>query len=169
MPRVGKAPEKLTGQYKHDIPDEYELLIGKIVVAWSRLESAVEELTWAFLKRAPDDGRIITSPLDAKYKISMLRGFGIKIIKGHSLKKFHKAIKLLRNLYDHRNIIAHGNWVTLSNGKFASVSLKRKIPEDIDQMTVDAVSYDSEQLTIILQQCIQLMNYLIELRNQVAN
>jgi len=163
-----KIPDLLSGAYKFEVPERYQLLIGKVIIEWSRAEQAIEELIWAYLKLSIEEGRIITSPLDEKYKISMLRGLGIRRSSIGLLKEFHKVIKLLRNLYEHRSTIAHGNWVTLPNGKYAALSLKLKVPEEVDQRRTNAVSYADDQLTRIITQCVMCRNYLIDLRNKVS-
>lgn len=162
-------PKTIVGKYKYEIPEEYELLVGKVIVAWSRVEGATEEAIWSILNIDAEQGRIITSPLDAKYKISMLRGLAIKELRGDKLKEFHKVVKLLRNLYEHRSVIAHGNWITVPTGQYAALSLKRKTPENQDQFIVEVLSYTDEHLKTLAYQCIMSMNYLIDLRNQFAS
>jgi hypothetical protein len=94
--------------YKPEIPAALEAVIGRAIIQWSRTEQAIEELIWHFLGLPISEGRVITSPLDAKYKISMLRGLGIQRIKGNRIKDFHTVIKRLRSLYEHRSTMAHG-------------------------------------------------------------
>jgi hypothetical protein len=70
------------GPYKPEIPAELEAVIGRCIIQWSRTEQSIEELIWHFLGLPIAEGRVITAPLDAKYKISMLRGLGIQRKKG---------------------------------------------------------------------------------------
>jgi hypothetical protein len=51
----------------------HERLIGRIVVAWSKLEGAMEDLIWQLLGIGIEQGRVITSRLDAVTKIRMIR------------------------------------------------------------------------------------------------
>jgi hypothetical protein len=84
--RPGRPTE--VSAYKTEILPELEAVIGRVIIQWSRTEQAIEELIWHFLGLPIDEGRVITSPLDTKYKISMLRGLGIQRIKGNFYKGF---------------------------------------------------------------------------------
>jgi len=150
-------------KYTPEISNEQIFLIGRLIISWSFLEQAIEELIWRFLCLPVDQGRIITSPLDAKYKINMLRGFGIKHLDKNSLKEFHRVIRLIRGLYAHRSTIAHGVWVTLANGKPAALSLKTKVPEEFDQAEVITTAYPPETMITLTNQILLSANYFIDL------
>jgi hypothetical protein len=54
-------------------------LIGEFIANWSHLELVLEKLIWHFLKLVPEDGRIITSTLDARPKVRMIRQLAKRI------------------------------------------------------------------------------------------
>jgi hypothetical protein len=158
------SPASALGKYKDEIPAHIEAMIGGTIVAWSRVEQAMEELIWTWLDFTVDQGRVITSSQDGKRKISMLRAIGIRKIKGRKIKKFHELIPILRNCYDHRNTMAHGIWVTFKSGGFAALSLRIDVPEHLDQTMTTATPYSVEDIRVIRNVCITCMNYMIDLR-----
>ena len=172
MPSTSEKPAIIVSRpgdkYDPNISEEQELLIGRMIVSWSQLEQAIEEVIWEFLQLPIAQGRIITSPLDAKYKINMLRGLGIKQVGKDDLKDFHSIIKLMRYLYAHRSTIAHGVWVTLPNGDPAALSLKTKVPEEFDQAKVIVSAYPSDFMNKLIWQTQFAMNALIDLRRMLA-
>jgi hypothetical protein len=89
-----------------------ERLIGRLVVRWSKLEAAMEELIWNLMNVDISVGRIVTARLDTTAKIRMLRQLGeLALIetKFHKLSTHLDQIDILR---EDRNFIVHGTWGT---------------------------------------------------------
>jgi hypothetical protein len=107
-------PRQPEQTHRQDISGEQELLIGRAVVTWSRIEKVVEEVSWALLRLPVDEGRIVTSRLDAKYKINLLRELGKKHFTGEHLIKITEILNKIEDLYIERNLIVHGEWVTIN-------------------------------------------------------
>jgi hypothetical protein len=103
-----------------------EKLIGRVVVAWSRIERVMEEFIWVLLKLNVESGRIVTTRLDAVVKIKMLRQLGeIELEEAH----FHKLSPILDHIdivREDRNFIVHGVWSRNLNG--VPIALSRPCP-----------------------------------------
>jgi len=79
MPETGRPPiipRQPGAIYEQGISEDQEQLIGSAISKWSGIEQAMEEVIWALLRLSVEEGRVITSPLDAKFKLNLLRGFG---------------------------------------------------------------------------------------------
>ena len=87
-----------------------ERLIGRVIVAWSKLEACMDDFIWALLGVPIERGRIITVRMNAVRKIQTLRQLGGLVL---SKSKFHELSPLLDQvdiLRDLRNLVAHGTW-----------------------------------------------------------
>jgi hypothetical protein len=56
----------------------------------------------------------------------------------------------------------------MSDGSFAALSLKIRIPENASQAQTTATAYDFDHLRTLINQSIMCMNYLIEFREKNA-
>src|SRR5215813_12886251 len=103
------------GQYlEPKISDLQYELIGDFLANWSHLELVLEKLIWHFLKLVPDDGRIITSTLDARPKVRMVRELAKRHVKNRAIRKqLREVIDVIENMQGDRNFVAHGVWSTL--------------------------------------------------------
>ncbi len=89
-------------------------LIGQFIAYWSHLELTLERLIWHFLKLEPDDGRIITSTLDARPKVRMLRELAKRHIRHRAMREqLLEVITAIEELHGNRNFVAHGVWSTI--------------------------------------------------------
>jgi hypothetical protein len=68
-------------------------LIGEFIANWSHLELVLEKLIWHFLKLVPEDGRIITSTLDARPKVRMIRQLAKRHIRHRALTRVVPRIR----------------------------------------------------------------------------
>jgi hypothetical protein len=87
-----------------------ERLIGRAIVAWSKLENCIDDFIWALLAIPIEQGRIITVRMDAVRKIQALRRLGELVLlteKFHTLSPILDRIDILR---EERNLIGHGSW-----------------------------------------------------------
>ena len=89
-------------------------LIGRVIVLWSNLEAALGDTIRFLLDLDDEDGRIVTMRLSADAKIQMLRSLGPHHISDKDLLAgVNKTLRLIDELKDGRNFIAHGVWGTL--------------------------------------------------------
>ncbi len=89
---------------------QFERLIGRTVVSWSKLEACMEDFIWSLLNIPIEQGRIITLRVDAVGKIRMLRQLGEMVLteaQFHTLSPTLDEIDVIR---EDRNSIAHGSW-----------------------------------------------------------
>ena len=169
MPPRGKKPPPIPrrpGQeVRQEISGPQELLIGRAVVVWSRLEQAIEEVIWAFLRISVEDGRIITARLDAKYRLNMLRALGEKHMDKESFSVLSDLIKRINDLYERRNLIVHGIWVTiLPEGVPAVLSLREKLPDDANRNEVMTTLMPSQDMNGVIDHIMLVTNLLIRYR-----
>jgi hypothetical protein len=87
-----------------------ERLIGRLIVAWSKLEAAMEDYIWALLGVEIDYGRVVTAKLDASSRIQMIASLALLEYpkeKSDEVKELMSQIDILR---DDRNFVMHGSW-----------------------------------------------------------
>ena len=112
-----KPPIQKLGPNQHldpKISDEQIDLIGRVVISFSKLEAALEDTIWFFLKIDEEDGRIVTKRLDAEFKIQMLRALAARhITDAGKLSEFNKLLTYIGEIKDGRNFIVHGVWATM--------------------------------------------------------
>jgi len=86
-----------------------ERLIGRAIVAWSKLENCMDDFIWALLAVPIEQGRVLTVRMDAVRKIQTLRRLGELVL---STEKFHVLSPILDRvdiLREDRNLIGHGS------------------------------------------------------------
>jgi hypothetical protein len=111
------------------LTDDYlvhQKLMGRLVLAWSFLEASMQALIWALLDLPMDDGRIITSRLDASSMIPILRALGIRHIKDETrLQDFLDDLATVDGYRNDRNFVVHGTWIVAHPGNVPmSMSLR---------------------------------------------
>jgi hypothetical protein len=112
-----------------------ERLIGRLIVAWSKLEAAMEDYIWALLGVEIDYGRVVTAKLDASSRIQMIASLALLEYpkeKSDEVKELMSQIDILR---DDRNFVMHGSWGMLDvwSGQLAQtvpVALSVRIKHD---------------------------------------
>jgi hypothetical protein len=115
MPEKPPVQKLRRDQYhRPDISADQTCRVGQIIVAWSKLEAAMEDTIWMFLDLDEEDGKIVTTRLSADAKAQMLRFLGQRHIANDDLRnQFRKALAYVDEIKDVRNFIAHGVWGTL--------------------------------------------------------
>jgi hypothetical protein len=88
--------------------------IGRVVVAWSKLEMVLQELIWTLADLEMEDGRIFTERQDVTRLISMLRALAeLHIPDEGEPNQRHRLLDVLDvvdQLKEERNRIVHGSW-----------------------------------------------------------
>src|SRR2546423_4663272 len=99
--------------------------IGLIAIHWSYLEHAIEQLIWVILELNTSTGRAITSDLQMRGRLKMLR----KLIDAKHPPMsdvIQNLTKTIQSLEDDRNLIVHGIWGRRDGSSDPSaISLKR--------------------------------------------
>jgi hypothetical protein len=116
---------------------QQERLIGRVVVAWAKLESALDGLIWHLLSLEIEDGRIITARLDAVAKIKMSRDLGNLNLSEEQFRQLSPILDRIDILREDRNHIVHGMWARNREGIPITFSLRTK-PLEPDQVVAEA-------------------------------
>jgi hypothetical protein len=118
------------GQYvSPGITARQEMLIGRVVVEWAKLEAMMQDAIWNILNVRLEDGRVLTSRMDARTKLQWLRTFSMRYVSGDELTSLSKILDLIELRQDDRNFIVHGTWSTLYPNNVPVVSsLRQKSP-----------------------------------------
>lgn len=148
----------------------YERLIGCAIVSWSRLEDAIQDTLWTLLGTSMEEGRIVTSRLDAKYRTNMLEGLGKKHLSGKEAEYFLGVISSIRNLYEERNIIAHGTWGTLEPDDVPVVaSLRFKLLDEFGSEDVMSQHFPEERFLDFLRGAQEMIEAVVHLREVISS
>ena len=132
MPMHLKPPVKEFRSDQHftgDVLEDHYNSTGRVVIAWGKLEAALEDLIWHFLDLSDDDGRMITARLDARPKLEMLNVLAKRYLAPRGAADLRKVLSLIGELQADRNFIVHGNWGTIFPENVpAAMSLRPKTP-----------------------------------------
>jgi hypothetical protein len=112
------------------IPDAQFDRIGRVAVAWSHLEATLDDLIWDFLDLCDQDGRIITTGLDARPKFEIINKLAERYFSGDQLETLRATLQTIEDLRLDRNFIVHGIWGSIAPAKrlAAALSFRPKAP-----------------------------------------
>src|SRR5215469_10048815 len=83
-------------QWAHsDVSIEQQQLIGLLVLNWSKLETDIDGLIWAFLDLDTDKGRLITTKLNTDVKVELLRALINTYCAGEVLGEFLRVMDFI--------------------------------------------------------------------------
>ena len=163
------TPRQPDDTYKREITEDVTALVGNCIVRWSYLEQGIDEVIWAFLKLGVEDGRIVTAHLDARLKMILFRQLGQRHLPESRFDEFATVLGRLEDLYELRNLMAHGLWVTLVPRNTAAVmSFRERLPDDTPRNEVITTEMTRESLTTAITNMGIIANYLVDLRKTVA-
>jgi hypothetical protein len=109
-----------------DIGMSDERLIGRVVVAWSKMENTMEEFIWELLSLDVSLGRILTSRLDVTIKIRHLRELGQAQMQEAMFLDLSSILDRIDFMRDDRNMIVHGTWARNKDWIPIVLSLRQK-------------------------------------------
>lgn len=143
--------------FDHSIPPHHFDRIGRVIAAWSSLEFALDDLLWHFLDISDEDGRALTSKMDAQRKIGLLRIYGKSHLSKDRWAEFSSLLTVIDDLKEDRNFIVHGFWGCVTPERIpAATSLRPKADPDRAIMETfppirmtsisDGVDYAREQI-----------------------
>ena len=141
-----------------------QLLIGRVIVVWSKLENAMQDTIWQFLRLGMSDGRIITERMDATTLVRILRALGNRHLDEPLLGEFLATMDRIGDAQEDRNFIAHATWGTLLPENVPlGISLRPKaIPGEVMGET-----FPSERMNATVQQITTAMDFLVKLMPQI--
>jgi hypothetical protein len=112
-----------------EVSPEQQRLIGLVVLNWSKLETDIEAVIWAFLGLGIDAGRIITTRLNVDVKIELLRSLSLTYLRAEALDGMLNVLDFINIYKEGRNFVVHGSWGTLMPDNIpVCASLRPKAP-----------------------------------------
>jgi hypothetical protein len=149
-----------------DVSNHQCLMIGKIMVAWAKLEAALQAAIWEFLGLHEEEGRLLTGRLDARPKIEMLGPLSEKFLPdGPFANALFEALGRIGELAEDRNFIAHGVWATLKPEDVPIATSLR--PKSIPNRVV-AETFPQERMDSILHDIAVAHNIIVRLPIELA-
>ena len=150
------------GKTKYGIGPVTEKLIGRFVVAWSRAEAVLGDLAWTILDVSEEDGRVVTSRVDASTRIDIVKAFAERYLQGDDLEVVAKILHQAELCRDARNLIVHGSWGTLGGTSTPIVmTLKKSQPDAVYTET-----FPNERLRSLIHNANVIRNAVAEWRKK---
>jgi hypothetical protein len=171
LPRRRKpplTPRRRDQSFVQGVSGPVELAVGRAIIEWTNLEKAIEEVVWRFLRINVDEGRIVTAHLDARHKMLLARQLAERHLQKEDAETFLEVLGQVQDLYDERNLMAHGQWVTLTPDNVPAVmSLREKLPEGVPRQEVIATTMSEERIRAIVDNMVIARNAVIDLRRRL--
>lgn len=135
-----------------------ERYIGRVIVAWSKLEACLDDFIWALLALPIDQGRMLTVRMDAVRKIQLIRRLSEIILPE---EKFHQVVLLIDQadiLREDRNLVAHGVWgrtepenlTVVSSLKPEGLATDQVVTETFSDLRLKKLARDIERVKLSL-------------------
>lgn len=167
LPRPRKlpiVPGRPGQKFDPSVSQTTEKLIGRAVVAWSKLENCMDDFIWALLAIPIEKGRIITGRMDAVRKIQTLRSLGKRSLAEEKFYVLSPTLDLVDLLRDHRNLVVHGSWGrTFPENETIVLSLK---PESPNPSEVVAENFPDTRLRALISEIERAKGLLIPLMEE---
>lgn len=94
------------------LPVKYYAAIGELITAWAHLEFNIERLIWALLGLKMSEGRLLTTGMQARPKLELLKMIGPRYTSDKNVgDSILRLCKEAAPLAAFRNDVAHGIWV----------------------------------------------------------
>jgi hypothetical protein len=114
---MAKRPEKppvtalRPGEWlRPSITMQQERLIGRFCVAWTKLETSLDDFIWGLLEFPIELGRVITKGSQVERKIQILRDVGPIKRPIETFEILEETLKKIEYLKEDRNSVFHGSW-----------------------------------------------------------
>jgi hypothetical protein len=157
-----QCPGEHSAEVRQEISGPQELLVGRFVVAWSRLDHSIDEVIWSLLL-FPVEDRIITAKLDLTHKLNLLRGLAQRRLNSADFAAFTDIFKRINDLNEFRVLIVHGLWITIKDIP-AVQSMRGKLPTEAESNEVVTTEMPRDLMEGLIRNVIILVNYLIDCR-----
>ena len=92
----------------------HQKLVGRVLVLWAKLESAINDTIWQILRLETQDGRALTAYNDAEQNLTILRSLAKRHLTDERYKTLKATLDAIKICQGERNMIAHGTWGTLN-------------------------------------------------------
>lgn len=139
-----------------ELPDDYYILIGKILVHWGWLEYRTHEATWNILPTNRKTARMVTSELGMRALTNVLISLTGRRIRNRVGGRVRDLASKINSNLDKRNHFVHGVWKW--DGEKATALEYRGKPVEGNPH-----HYNRKQLTEFLRQIDQKRSRLQEL------
>jgi len=162
-PRQPLRPDQYTTP---SISDRHCELMGEAIANWANLEVHLDILIWCLVKMSDEDGRILTTRIDANQKIQILRVLSRRNATGlFESFKVNELLNKIDELRDDRNFLVHGTWRTLipDNEPFGS-SLRQKAEPGM----VSSETFPEARMNEIIQNIKISIQYLRRFREAIV-
>lgn len=172
MTKVRRTPKPDKPQIKQksdqtlvpDVSQDQQILIGRVVVASSKLESAMQDTIWHFLRLGANDGRIITERMDASILLRILRALGNRHLDEPLLIEFLSIMDKIEDGQADRNFIVHASWGTLLPDNFPiGLSLRPKA----EPGKIIAETFPHGRMHAIVRGIMEAHGFLVDLMPQL--
>lgn len=148
------------------VPLYQERLIGRAVVAWSRLEAAMQDTIWKFLDIPIEQGRLLTARHAPESLILILRTLGRASLSVDKANQFDRVLDLIDIYREDRNFIVHGEWGILSPDWIPTAkSLRPKSPKP-DELVSE--TFSPERMYNLIKAMDEAVNALCVIQNWIA-
>jgi hypothetical protein len=99
----------------------------------------------------------------------LFRQLGHRHLPSGDLEGFAAVLGRLEDLYENRNLMAHGQWITrVPQNTAAVMSFREKLPEDTPRNEIMATEITMTSLKKTLRNMVIIANYLVDLRKRVT-
>jgi hypothetical protein len=166
-PKPPKLPFKQMADHQTihpNVSDTHQHLIGRVVVAWSKLEGCMQDTIWHFLRLDMSDGRIITERMGSSILLRILRALGNRHLNDPLLHEFLCTMDKIEDTMEDRNFIVHGTWGTLlpDNVPFGSSLRPKAEPGE-----VIAEAFPPGRMLAIVHEIVTALEFLVKLMPQL--
>jgi hypothetical protein len=140
-------------------------LIGQVIVEWSNLEAALDDMIWRILGLDDDDGKALTKRCDAATKIAIINDIAPRHLDSVLLEALQNVFGDINAVRDDRNLIVHSVWGMLrpDNVPIAVALRPKSGPNEVISET-----FPHERLRQIASDTKTAKNALIEIMKQLA-
>ena len=141
---------------------QHERLIGRVVVVWSKIEAALDNIIWELASVDMAIGRYLTRQFGAEAKIKVTKVIAGNVLIEQEYKNLELILNSVSNCQEDRNFIMHAAWGTQNFGAFttAPVGLSTRSKSDHPDRVVGE-SFSSERMHQIINDGIACLRALI--------
>jgi DNA polymerase IIIc chi subunit len=156
------SPRRPDQHWRPQVSMLHERLVGRVIIAWGKLERAVQETIWHFLDLGIEDGRLLTARNDTEDNLIILRALGKRYLVGQASEDFTAVLDTMKARQEERNWIAHGTWGTLMPEREpVAMTLRAKIPNQTEVMSETFPEGRMREIVSDIENCIKTLDRLM--------
>jgi hypothetical protein len=152
-PRRVKPPLRAKPERQYEtarVSMQQERLIGRVVVIWSKIESALDQNIWELAGLDMETGRYLTRPFGAEGKIKTLKALSKDLLTERSFKELESILNSVGSCQEDRNFIIHAAWGTSHPDPFTHVPLGLSTRPKSDPDKVIGETFPIERMNTII-------------------